>query len=662
MQFRQIILERARMLADFPSHQLPDFTESLQATVDTIASGTIFFYGATPVEVGLSCIDWSGSHIKHQEWPAQLNRLGYLAPLASAYAATKNEKYAEAAKSYIEDWISGWSYADKQQERRPGDSTLNISIRLGSSVHSGWGGTLSRFLHSPAFDDAFLSRMLDSIAAQAEFLARNLTAINNWRISELDALVFTAARFSFLHCAGKILETGITGMRNALAAQFLPDGVHSERTPSYHSWMAQVALNYYMLAQLFPEIDARVHPDTLRRSLEYVVQSRLFGVNDATAPFKDADVPKERFERNRMLAAAGIRIDPPSAQVFPAAGQVFVRSGFDPGAEYLAFDAGTWGGAHCHLSRLAFTYRAGGRMLIADPGILNYEMSDPLASYGKGTSAHTTLNIDGMNQSDTDAFLHRTALDGDVALIHASYQGGYWEGRFYWGFRDGRGRGVFGWHDRILLLVKGEYLLVLDNMLAEAGHEIRNCFQVGPMEKWACDEENLAWRSENPDVNVLVKLLLPAGGVKMTCLEGSREPLAGWVGRRGNEAIPAPRLEFAYPADERRPGMVSAVIIAAFSGAPPAYETPDTGVSADGYTHWLAVRTPSGHTDALAWTKNLALPLDNGPFLSDAGLVWLRKDASGKAVKCFIVDGSYVRDGSASIWSGERTTGLLPKL
>ena len=76
---------------------------------------------------------------------------------------------------------------------------------------------------------------------------------------------------------------------------------------------------------------------------------------------------------------------PPLEQAFPYAGHVFCRSAWKPGADYLAFDAGTWGTGHDHLSRLGFTFRAGGRPLVADPGCFSYEMSDPMAIYGRST-------------------------------------------------------------------------------------------------------------------------------------------------------------------------------------------------------------------------------------------------------------------------------------
>ena len=480
---RTLIAQQAALLADFPGQKLPEPTDDTHAKADQIANGTVFFYQSRPVQVGLSDIDWSGGHIKHQEWPAQLNRFFMLGPLASAFGHTHDERFARAARSYIEDWLNRPGTFDTGDTMRPGDNTLNMSIRLGTSMHHGWAGVLPTFLASDAFDDALLERMFASISSQAAFLSKHLTGWGNWRISQLDALVFVALRFPFLDNAEDLLSVGLQGMRNALATQFLPDGVHIERTPGYHGWMTRVAFNYHRLASLFDEVDAHVHTGRLLKSFDYMAQSALAALNDAklvlTEPDESRGVAARRQARQLLCPDQADQL-PPLEQTFPDAGQVFVRSSWKPNSDYLAFDASTWGGGHTHLSRLAFSFRSGGRLLIADPGILSYEMTDPLGPFGKSTPAHSTLNVNGWNQSDTDARLLGTHVTPETVLIHAEYAGGYWKGTHYWGF-DQHECGTFGWHERLLFWVRDQYLIVLDTMESDPGTTVHNCWQTGPM-------------------------------------------------------------------------------------------------------------------------------------------------------------------------------------
>jgi hypothetical protein len=665
-EIRSTILERAARLRSFPGQQTPEATPEVIEKANQIAQGTVFFYERTPVKVGLKDIDWTGSHIKHQEWPAQLNRFFHLGELAAAYRATRDEKYAQAARAYIEDWIRGDPY-ETAAELRGGDNTLNMSIRLGSSKFAGWGGVLPVFLKSPTFDDAFVEQVLASMGRQAKWLSRHLTPLGNWRISQLDAFVFTSLRFPFLEGADELLRDGIDGMRSALATQFLADGVHIERTPGYHHWMAQVAASYAQVARIFPQADAKVDPDLLVRMLDYAAQSDLFGVNDSTAPHKDPAHLQWLEKRRTILAGLGLLEKggdtPPLRQVFPEAGQVFARTAWKPAAEYLAFDVSTWGGGHSHLSRLGLAFRSAGRMLVADPGIFSYEMSDPMAAYGKSTAAHSTLNIEGMNQSGADARLLRTESADGVALMHAKYEGGYWEGQYHWNFRDGRGKGVYGNHERIVFWIEGEYVLVLDSMSTDKGRQIRNAWQLGPMDAWTSDAETRLWWSKNKDTNLLLQMVgAQADTVTMEVREGSREPLAGWVGWHGDDSVPAPRVEFRYAA-ERAENVWSVVLLAPFAGEKrPHYKVRSCRESAYGWLHYLEIERPGGDVDRFGWTTQLMMPVESEPFATDAPFVWCRTDPAGKLLKGYLLDGSCLRyNGRTVLEGGSRNAQTLRK-
>ena len=677
MDIRVTIRERAEALRGFPGQTIPEATPQLLARAEKIAGGVVFFYGRTEVPVGIRGIDWSGSHVKHQEWPAQLNRFHHLPPLAAAYRETGDKRFAEAARDYVEDWIDSHPGHEAAERFMAGDSGLNMSIRLGTSHATGWGGVLPVFLGSPAFDDRFLTRVMDSMAVQAAFLSRHLTPWGNWRISELDALVFTALRFPFLENAPQLLSIGIGGMRRALSTQFLPDGVHIERTPGYHEWMAQVLADYYDLARRFPEADARVDGEAVVRAFDYAAQDEMFGVNDSLAPYRDPEELNHLRLREetlgRLFPGAAIPPHPPQEHVFAQAGHVFLRSSWQPGADYLAFDAGTWGGGHGHLSRLSFVFRSGGRALVADPGILNYEMSDPLGPYGKSTRAHSTLNLNGWNQCESDAALLRTELTAETALIHAKYQGGYWEGEYGWSFSKGKGAGLSGIHERILFWVKGEYLLALDAMDADPGAPIHSCWQMAPMEAWTADRDTLSWWSRNPDMNLLLKCIPFAEGAEMECFEGSREPIRGWVGRRGNDAIPAPLVEFRYPSGSPG-GSPSAVLLAPFAvgapppgapqsaaaDAPPPYLVRRACLAGWGRLRRLELTTPSGATDLIVWTKDLSSPVEDGTVKTDAPFVWLRLSVAEEPRRCFLLDGSHLEyKGRVLHDAAPRQAGLL---
>ena len=585
---RDAIRRSAASLAGYPGQQLPEL-DLEQA--DKIASGSVYFQRRIPVQVGLRGIDWSGGHIHHQSWPEQLNRFFHLSPLAAAYVSTQDERYAAAARAYIEDWMRGDPYPTTVK-RRAGDSALTMSIRLGTSGHPGWTGHLAVFLDSRAFDDAFLDRMLASVAGQAEYLVTHLAVGPNWYISQLDALVFLSLRLPFLKNADSLRRTGIERLRYELTTQFTNDGAHVERTPSYHHSMTSVAVTYFDLARRFPEADVGVDAQRVARSLDYSAHSEMCGFNDSD-PAANGATERHRTARREALSRLGLAgatpPSPPLDQVFPDAGHVFSRTGWDREADYLAFDAGKWGGSHTHLSRLSFTFRIGGKMVVADPGRLSYEMSEPIGPYGKSTAAHSTVAVGGWNQSGADAQLTHAEFTTETATLRGRYQGGYWSGRYGWRWDEGHGLGVWGEHERALLWVKRKYLLVLDRVATDGGQTIWNDFQLGPA-AWKAG----GLRCESAD-GVRIEMAVAPPGVSMDWAEGQGDPPRGWIKLRDEEKTAARHLRFRYPSQPNR-AVVTAVVIA---GARYAVRAEGTG------TNSVSIQRPDGGVERVAWDSDL---------------------------------------------------------
>jgi hypothetical protein len=79
---------------------------------------------------------------------------------------------------------------------------------------------------------------------------------------------------------------------------------------------------------------------------------------------------------------------------------------------------------------------------------------------------------------------------------------------------------------------------------------------------------------------------------------------------------------------------------------------------------WLVLsdrrHLPNGATDLIAWAKDLSSPLDDGtPVVSDAPFVWLRRDASGRPAKGFLLDGSHLEWERRPLHDGPRRESRL---
>ena len=73
-----------------------------------------------------------------------------------------------------------------------------------------------------------------------------------------------------------------------------------------------------------------------------------------------------------------------TSHAFPYAGFYVMRSGWDPGARYLMFEAGPYGLGHQHEDKHHIDVYAYGRSLLLDPGRFTY-VGGPWRSYFVGT-------------------------------------------------------------------------------------------------------------------------------------------------------------------------------------------------------------------------------------------------------------------------------------
>ena len=91
-------------------------------------------------------------------------------------------------------------------------------------------------------------------------------------------------------------------------------------------------------------------------------------------------------------------------KAFPEGGYYILGRDFETESEIrLIVDAGPLGyraiAAHGHADALAFTLSVGGREFLIDPGTYAYHTQGPWRQYFRGTAAHNTVRVDGVDQS-----------------------------------------------------------------------------------------------------------------------------------------------------------------------------------------------------------------------------------------------------------------------
>lgn len=644
---KSIIRTIADRLAPIAPPGTPSQDELDQA--EEIVGGQIRFNGLQPPEiprtlltVGRRGIDWSGSHLNHQEWPTQLNRFLFLLPLLKAYEQTRDVRFADVARGMIDDWME---HFDEEDITHRGNTCMDIGIRLGTQSRGGWGHALAMFMDCPSWDDAFIERMLASMERQAVILWRRgiPSRGGNHRIFGLDGLLHVALRLPFMEDAEAMRRDAVEGLNQAFAQQFLPDGAHFERTLQYHRHMVGTFLYLSRLGQVFSEVGLVLSSDRLLASLDYIVHNLGLGINDHSAERVDQDHgavwATVRQWRSQLTGRDESGWTPPPDAVFGSAGQVFARSSWEPGGEVLAFDTAGYGGGHAHLARLGVVFRSDGRLWLADPGMFDYEMSNPFATYGRSTPAHSTLNLNGWNQGIGDARLLQAKVDRDIVFARGLYGDGYWPGTYTWSFSDGFGSGRHGRHERMVLWIRGEYLLVFDAMACDDGETIENVWQMAPVGQWEHDPEQLAFRAGEGSSGFYLRMVLPPEEVEMRVLEGQRDPLRGWYCETYSQKfVPAPQIVFRSPGTCNA---FAAVLAMPVSGdrAPPVIRQ-ETG----SWGRRLEIEWADGRVDVVGIAPSLASPLGaDSPFKTDSPLVWLRLSPEGKRLRQFALDGTFVR-------------------
>ncbi len=586
---------------------------------DAAVDGVILFYGNEPVRVGRRGVDWSGPHVDHQEWRAQLNRFGWIDALRWAFVATGDEEYARAARDYIEDWLDARRPYKPSDDAVPGESSLNLAVRLGGTRHVGWLASMADLLPSEAFDEAFAGRVVDSIVWQLDWVMAHLAPKNNWRVASLDA-VFSQG----LRLPGRLdgnLAAAVEGLNTEFAAQVLDDGCHAERSGGYHDWMAHVFVQLWRIGRRRPETGLELDTQRVTRMDAYALHhtkpnGALCGFNDSQAAYRTADASAAtlagKLERHKsLLAEAGLPADVATTALFTTAGHVFGRTGWAADDLWWAFDAAGWDGGHGHLSRLSVELHNGGRTTLPDPGIFDYEMSNPFAAAGKATAAHSTMNVEFGNQADVGARLVRAVELPEMIVVQGQYEGSYWPGKFGWGFTEGRGPGRYGTHDRTVVWLRDRVLIVLD-WLAHDVDSAAFLHWVSDDVPVELDADRLQLTTADPGGNVRIQVCrISSGAVSASLHRGEEDPHLGWVCERHGEVRPAPLMQCRFDPPDGQAGEAvteCATVIVPFEGeAAPEF----TVAAATAYpsARRIDVRWADGRRDRIVYTARLAQPI-----------------------------------------------------
>lgn len=375
------------------------------------------------------------------------NRHLELVTLAQAWRLTGELRYAEGCRTLLESWFEQCPYPLGPNWT----SSLEHAVRL-LNWSVAWqllGGTDSP-LFAGATGEAFRLRWLDSIYRHCHFIAGHFSkhsSANNHLFGEYSGLFIGALMWPCWDASAHWLETARAGLEKEALKQNAPDGVNREQAVWYQHEVADMMLLCGLASKANGADFSADWWNRLEAMLEFI--AALMDVGGRVPMIGDSDdAVMVRFSREpgfnayRSLLATGAVLfergdfarkagafddksrwllgaegtatfarlaalpsdSRPAKRAFREGGYYILGDRFDtPDEVRIVTDAGPLGylsiAAHGHADALAFTMSVGGREILVDPGTYAYHTQKKWRDYFRGTSAHNTVRVDGVDQS-----------------------------------------------------------------------------------------------------------------------------------------------------------------------------------------------------------------------------------------------------------------------
>jgi hypothetical protein len=321
--------------------------------------------------------------------------------------------------------------------------------------------------------------MLTSLPEHAHYLRHFHKEGGNWITTELSALGLIAAAWPEFRDASAWQTYSAETLLRSMPAQIYPDGVQKELTSGYH-YVALKDFNHY--AEICRDAGLPLPPgyrDWLEKMWNYLAYSLR---PDGCGPQNnDSDLSDYRallvtaaegYGRPDWLyiATNGARGETPKqgpSLIFPWAGQVIARSGWDAEALWAFFDIGPRGMGHAHCDKLHLSVDAHGRALLIDPGRFTYAFESEegrfQGKYAGLSVAHNVILIDDRGQAMGPGAVDKPASEEDYLITQEmTFARGTCD-EFFEEIYSGRLAGQAA-HTRAVVCLKNDLIVVADRI------------------------------------------------------------------------------------------------------------------------------------------------------------------------------------------------------
>lgn len=380
----------------------------------------------------------------------ELNRHQFL----EEWAQEKTEDAAIAIGAIILDWIA--------------ENPQPIGINWASSLESAfrmmsWQRALETVGGSEQLDKV-MPIIQQSAMQQCDHILRFpslFSSANNHRIGELTGALAGACILGGVDWARSVFAD----FKHEIQMQVTADGVDREQAIFYHIYVLGFLHRTKHYAQILGLSDDPFFEEHIAAMSEFAnamayAVGQWFEIgdrDDGVLPLDTLPTPKP-FVGLKMWQQAGYAI-------------------YHDARLSACFRAGPFGypsiAAHAHCDQLSVLLVADGYELLADSGTFCYHEDDEMRRYFKGTSAHNTVRVDGIDQAEYGGpFLWSTHSNGKLEQVSDTEAKGSHDGYLRLGGEV--------WHRRAVAFANESLLVVGDIVDAKGTHDFELFWNLGP--------------------------------------------------------------------------------------------------------------------------------------------------------------------------------------
>lgn len=422
---------------------------------------------------------WKQNPSRDKEWQIAHHKFYFAIDLIHAYRHYRDEIYLRKWISLLDSWLD---------EMGSGHITLSdAQVEAKRIEHWVYSFILLREADAhPMLSVAFLRKFLERIATETLYITEHLKPVRNHRTFQLFTVFLVGVLFPELSLHSYFLELGKEKLTENLLTDFLPDGVHVERSTHYHQLVLEAALSFIELAKLSGIRVETLLLERIQSALEFSMfmqwpngEIPLINDSDNGDHLELLRRGADLFRSAPLLWAAtsGRSGKPPEvlSKHFHESGYFIFsdRWGEAPDTytnrQHIFYDcAGLGEGSHSHYDLFSFCYYVNGEPAVIDPGRYTYS-SDPgpdgidWRKRFKSTAYHNTVTIDS---SDQTRYLSRTKHGPDVEIADKDF----WLGKKTdWVSARAKSVEYAPLHKRVFIYMLREYLFIFDQIDMEDG-------------------------------------------------------------------------------------------------------------------------------------------------------------------------------------------------